>query len=153
MNIHFTSPAKHPAGTVFNLLRQAWTPLWNPKLEENIRRFDNEVAEQPRTVGACTFVTCLESEPVGMGSYDPRQAPAQGLIGWNCVVPNHQRQGIGKAQILEMLRIFRRLGIQKACVITMNDDFSTPAQRTYEACGFIKARKTEDNNIEYEIEL
>jgi len=92
------------------------------------------------------YIPSKETETLG-------QAPAQGLIGWNCVVPNHQRQGIGKAQILEMLRIFRRLGIQRACVTTMNDDFSIPEQRTYEACGFIKARKTEDNNIEYEIEL
>lgn len=153
MDIEFTSPAEHSAGTVFDLLRQAWAPLWNPRLEDNIRRFDTDVTEQPDTVGACTFVTCLESEPVGMGSYDPRQKPAQGLIGWNCVLPRHQGKGIGKAQILAILRIFRSLGIQKACVTTTDEDFFVPAQRTYEACGFVKMHKTEDNNFEYELNL
>jgi len=153
MNIQFTSPTKHARGMVLGLLKRAWAPLWNPKLEENISQFDSDVTEHSNTVGACTFVTCLESEPVGMGSYDPRQKPERGLIGWNCVVPEHQRKGIGKAQIQEILRIFRSKGIRKACVTTTDEDFFVPAQRTYEACGFIRACKTEDNNIEYELEL
>jgi len=149
MGLRFTSPRKHPAGTVFRLLKLAWEPLWNPKLEENIRQFDSE----PHTVGACTFVTCLHSQPVGMGSYDPRQKPERGLIGWNCVVPEHQGEGIGKAQIHEILRIFRSKGIRKACVTTTDEDFFVPAQRTYNACGFVRVHKTENNNIEYELEL
>lgn len=153
MNIQFTSPAEHPAGIVFQLLREAWAPLWNPMLEENVRRFDSDIAEQPHTVGACTFVTCLGSEAVGMGSYDPSQKPARGLIGWNCVVPTYQRRGIGKAQIMEILRIFRSLGIQIACVTTTDDEFFVPAQRTYEACGFVKVHETADNNFEYELKL
>lgn len=151
--MEFTSPTEHPSGTVFDLLRRAWAPLWNPKLEENIRRFDTEVAEQPDTVGACTFVTCLHSQPVGMGSYDPRQRPERAVIGWNCVVPEHQGKGIGKSQIQEILRILRDMGIRKALVTTTDEPFFVPAQRTYEACGFVRVRKTEDNNIEYELEL
>jgi len=153
MELRFTSPRKHPAGTVFHLLKLAWEPLWNPKLEENIRQFDSEVTEHPDTVGACTFVTCLDSEPVGMGSYDPRQKPERGIIGWNCVVPEHQGKGLGKAQIQELLRIFRNRGIRKACVTTTDEEFFVPAQRTYEACGFGRIRKTKINNIEYELEL
>ena len=153
MNLRFTSPHQHPAGTVFRLLKLAWEPLWNLKLEENIRKFDNEVTEQPDTVGACTFVTCLNSEPVGMVSYDPRQEPERGIIGWNCIVPEHQGKGLGKAQIQEILRIFRSRGIRKACVTTTDEEFFVPAQRTYEACGFVRVRKTKDNNIEYELEL
>ena len=153
MGLRFTSPREHPAGTVFSLLKQAWEPLWNPALEENIRQFDREVTEYPNAVGACTFVTCLDAEPVGMASYDPRQKPERGLIGWNCIVPEHQRKGFGKAQVQEILRIFRSKGIRKACVTTTDEDFFVPAQRTYEACGFVRVRKTEDNNIEYELKL
>ena len=90
MELRFTSPRKHPAGTVFRLLKLAWEPLWNPKLENNIRQFDSEVTEHPDTVGACTFVTCLDFEPAGMVSYDPRQEPERGIIGWNCVVARRQ---------------------------------------------------------------
>ena len=152
-NISFTSPSEHPPGTVFDLLKQAWAPLWNPKLEENIRRADSDVTEYAETVGACTFVTCVDSEPVGMACYDPRQKPERGEIGWNCVVPKHQKKGIGKAQIQEILRIFRSKGIRKAWVTTTDEDFFIRAQRTYESCGFQKVRKTKDNNIEYELEL
>jgi len=153
MNIQFTSPKEHPPGTVFDLLKQAWAPLWNPGLERNIRRFDLEVMECENTVGACTFITCLDSTPVGMGSYDPRQMPESAEIGWNCVIPEHQGKGIGKAQIQEILRIFRARDIRKACVTTTDEDFFVPAQRTYESCGFTVVRRTENNNLEYELEL
>jgi GNAT superfamily N-acetyltransferase len=88
-----------------------------------------------------------------MASYDPRQRPERGLIGWSCVVPEHQGKGIGKAQIQEILRIFRSKAIRKACVTTTDEDFFVPAQRMYEACGLAKIRKTEDNKIEYELDL
>ena len=153
MNIQFTSPAQHLPGTVFSLLKQAWAPLWNPKLEEKIRQFDSEVTEHANTVGACTFITCLDSEPIGMASYDPRQRPERGIIGWNCIIPKHQRKEYGKVQIEEILRVFRSMSIRKACVTTTDEEFFVPAQRTYEACGFIKACRTEDNNIEYELTL
>mgnify|MGYP000350854594 FL=1 len=153
MDVQFTSPKEYPPGTVFSLLKQAWTPLWNPGLKKNIRRFDLEVTECEETVGACTFVTCLDSTPVGMGSYDPRQMPERGEIGWNCVIPGYQGKGIGKAQIQEILRIFRSRGIRKACVTTTDEDFFVSAQRTYESCGFTVVRRTENNNLEYELEL
>ncbi len=153
MNIRFTSPTDHPQHTVFHLLKQVWAPLSNPKLEENIRLFDSDVTDHPHTVGACTFVTCSGSEPVGMASYDPRQRPERGLIGWNGVVPEYRREGIGRAQIQEIIRIFQSRGIQNACVITSHEEFFVPAQRMYEACGFVKVRDTEDGNIEYELGL
>ncbi len=152
MNLIFTPPTMHPPGTVFKLLKQAWDPLWNPKLENNIRQFDFEVTDQPMTIGACTFITTLDAEPVGMASYDPRQKPC-GIIGWNCVAVNHQRNGIGKAQINEIIRIFHNMNINKVCVTTTDEAFFIPAQRTYEACGFIMSYKTKDNNLEYELTL
>ena len=153
MKLCFTSPTEHSAGTVFRLLKQAWEPLWNPELENKIQQFDLEVKEHPKTVGACTFVTCLGSEPIGMASYDPRQKPERGIVGWNCIIPEYQRRGFGKSQILEVLRILRSKGIRTAWVTTTDVRFFVPAQRTYEACGFVRKRKTEENNIEYELEL
>ena len=153
MDIQFTSPTEHPQGTLFDLLKRSWAPLWEPKLEEKIRQFDSDVSDYPETVGACTFLTCLSSEPVGVGSYDPRPGPERGMIGWNCVVPEHQGKGIGKAQILEILRILRSWGIRKACVITADEDFYVPAQRLYEACGFTRVHTSRNNNLAYELKL
>jgi GNAT superfamily N-acetyltransferase len=153
MPIAFTSPSEHPPGTAFRLLKAAWAPLWNPALEENIRAFDLEVTGHPDMVGACTFVSCLDGEPIGMASFDPRPGPYRGIIGWNCIVPEHQGKGFGKAQILEVLRRFGERGIRRACVTTTDEAFFVPAQRTYESCGFTIARRTADNNIEYELHL
>jgi GNAT superfamily N-acetyltransferase len=52
--------------------------------------------------------------------------PERGLIGWNFVVPEYQGQGIGKAQIHEILHTFRIKGIRKACETTTGDLCTTP---------------------------
>jgi len=153
LELDFTSPQEHPPGTVFELLRRAWAPLWNPGLEANIRAFDTDVTDEPATVGACTFITCLDGLPVGMASYDPRQGPERGIIGWNGVVPEQQRRGFGTRQIRELLRIFRHRGFRKACVTTGQEDFFVPAQRMCEACNFLDVGRTEDDNIAYELQL
>lgn len=88
-----------------------------------------------------------------MGSYDPREEPERGIVGWNCILPGHRGKGYGRAQIEEILRIFRSRGIRKAFVITLDADLYVPAQRMYEACGFVRARTTEERRIEYELEL
>ncbi len=151
--MRFVSPKEFPPETVFGLLKRAWAPLWNAELEQAIRQFDLEMTRYPDTAGSCAFVTCLDSELAGMGSYDPRPAPERALVGWNCVVPEHQGKGIGKAQIQEILRLFRARGVRKACVTTGKEDFFVPARRMYEACGFTPIRNTEDNTIEYELGL
>lgn len=153
MSIRFEPATDYPAGTALCLLKQAWSPLWSPDLEENIARFDAEVLGCPGTIGACTFITTMDGLPVGMASYDLRQKPDRSEIGWNCVIPQYQRKGIGRAQIEEILRVFRKHHVRTACVTTTNEGFFAPAQRTYEACGFVVARRTENNNLEYELIL
>jgi GNAT superfamily N-acetyltransferase len=147
--IRFTPISAHQAGIVFALLSKSWKSLWNPELENKLRNFDRDVFQNPATVGACTFVTCVAGEPVGMASYDPRQGPEVGIIGYNCVVPNHQRRGYGKQQVHEILRIFRQRHFKKAFVSTGDDPFFVPAQRMYQACGFREARR-EAGRIDYE---
>jgi len=150
--IRFTPACEHQPGTVFDLVARSWEPLWNPRLEAKLKHFDREVFENPETVGACTFVTCLGREPIGMASYDPRQGPEVGIIGYNCIVPEYQRQGYGKAQIKELLRIFRKKHFKKASVVTGDAPFFIPAQRMYQACGF-RETKRHEGNIEYEMRL
>jgi len=153
MPLEYTLPTQHSPGTVLRLLKQAWQPIWNPKLAAKLRRFDGEVTRNPDTVGACTFITCIDGQPVGMGSYDPRQGPERGIIGYNCVVPEHQRKGIGCLQIQEILRIFRDKGFVKACVTTGDHNFFVRAQRMYEACGFVRVGHVQDDKIDYELAL
>ena len=104
-------------------------------------------------MGACNFITCLDEKPIGVGSFDPRGKPEKGLIGWNCIVPEYQGKGYGKAQIEKTLGAFREIGIKKALVNTCDEEFYVPAQMKYEACGFKVIRKTDGNIIEYELHL
>lgn len=148
----FTPACDHEKGTVFALLSESWAPLWNPELAAKLREFDREVYDHPATVGACTLVTCLNDDPIGMVSYDPRQGPERGIIGYNCIVPARQNRGYGKQQIAKVLRILRARGFQSATVTTGQDEFFLPAQRMYEACGFVEMGR-QAQNIDYRVEL
>lgn len=98
--------------------------------------FDAEVFENPESLGHCAFITCVAGQPIGFASWDVRCAPSCGVIGHNCVLPEHRGKGYGKMQIREVLRRFGERGCARAVVITGDDPFFVPAQRMYRACGF-----------------
>ena len=150
--VQFKSPAHFERGTIFSLLQRSWGPLWNPELERNIQKFDDEVYNEPETIGTCTFITYLKGKSIGMASFDPRQAPELGIIGWNCVVPEYQNKGYGRKQIEEILRIFRQRNIQTVSVTTTDESFFVPAMHIYTACGFAEFKR-ENGNIEYRLDL
>ncbi|MHC4124608.1 MAG: GNAT family N-acetyltransferase, partial [Planctomycetota bacterium] len=94
--LKFEPITKYDKGFVFSLLSQSFAELWNDELEEKIKQFDREVFENPDTVGACTFISTLNGEAMGMASWDPRQGPEVGIIGYNCILPEYQSRGFGK---------------------------------------------------------
>jgi GNAT superfamily N-acetyltransferase len=102
--------------------------------------YDREVFENPDTVGASLFVTTVGTEAIGFASWDPRQGPELAVIGHNCVLPEHQGRGRGKAQIREVLRRLTAAGFRRALATTSEDPFFEPARRMYLACGFREAR-------------
>ena len=155
----FIPISKYQPGTIFSLLRQSYAPIWNDKLKQNLYKADREAFENPDTIGACTFITCLDDEPIGFACYDPRPGPDLAIIGHNCILPTFQRQGFGSQQVAEILRRLRARGFHKVTVTTSDHPFFVPAQRMYLACGFKEARRfnqTSDSEcltIEYEISL
>jgi GNAT superfamily N-acetyltransferase len=132
-------------------------PRWQAE-QANWDAYDREVFENPVTVGACLFLTRVEGCITGFASWDPRQAPEYGIVGHNCILPEFRGKGLGKAQVLEVLRRFQRLGIRKAKVATCDHPFFVPAQRMYLACGFKEHRRVPSTReprqilIEYENE-
>ena len=155
----FTLITDHPPGTIFSLLSRSYAPIFNDELEQNLRKADRQTFENPDTIGSCTFITCLDSQPIGMASYDPRQGPDLAIIGHNCILPEFQGQGFGRQQILEILRRLKARGFRKAVVTTSDHPFFTPARKMYEACRFRQTRRfrpspdSESHTIEYQIEL
>lgn len=129
------------------MLIQSYTDLiqsdpthWEPE-KNNWVEFDREAFGNPKTVGACVFLSWCDRKLIGFGSFDPRQRPTFGIIGHNCILPKYRGEGFGKQQILETLKRFITMGIQTAKVTTNDNSFFIPAQRMYVSCGFIEASR------------
>lgn len=141
-SIAFTPFAQHEPGIVVSLLlrcyaaylaidpqaAQAWPADW--------AAYDHDIFPFPDTVGACGFVTCLDGEPIGFASWDPRAFPDYGVIGHNCILPAFRGNGYGTAQVRRMRETLQARGFKRARVTTGDHPFFIPAQRMYETCGF-----------------
>ncbi len=145
--IEFTAASAHRPGTIGLILSRSYEPLIAAGClsrivpSEKWPAFDREVYENPDTVGRCVFVTLVDGRIVGFASWDARCGPQSGVIGHNCILPSFRGRGYGRAQIREVLRRFRVLGMHKAVVSTGDDPFFLPAQRMYEACGFVEVAR------------
>ena len=85
----------------------------------------------------CVLVSELAGEVVGFITFTLDRERKIGVIGNNAVRPEHAGKGIGSAQYLAVLEIFRREGMQFACVTTGLDEAHAPARRAYEKVGFV----------------
>ncbi|MHC4260367.1 MAG: GNAT family N-acetyltransferase [Planctomycetota bacterium] len=157
--LKFEPTTKYKRGFVLSLLSQSFEELWNEQLQEKVRQFDKEIFENPDTVGACTFISTLNGQAVGMASWDPRQGPELGIIGYNCILPECRGKGFGKAQIREILRRLKEQGFRKITVTTGEHPFFSPADRMYLTCGFRETKRYNKGpdarygSIDYELEL
>ena len=127
------------------------------KLQKSFEEFDREVATHPE-VARCTLITEENGIPIGLGSYDPRQRPALGIVGHNAIIPSAQGKGYGKIQLQEILRRMKDWGIKKARVSTGDHPFFASAQKNYQSVGFKETRRFidpawESGQIEYEMSL
>jgi len=164
MNVKFTSVNGHQSGLIAALLRASYAgltgvePIWRQE-QEKWDEYDRQVFAYPETIGACLFLTLVDGEIAGFGSWDPRQMPACAVIGHNCILPAFRGKGLGKQQIQEILRRFQILGVRIAKVSTIDHPFFIPARHMYVACGFREIKRVPwDRNhgrkiIEYEKEL
>lgn len=116
--------------------------IWGGE-RRNWEDFDRGVFDDPETVGNCAFVSRLGGEVAGLASFDPRNRPAYGLVGQNCVLPDFRNRGIGRRQILEVLGRFREAGIESARVTTSGHPFFRPALAMYRSLGFREIRRFE----------
>ncbi len=146
MNTEFTEITGEKRGTFARMLRESYAglleidPFWECECA-GWDLYDQEIFNQPTTVGACLFLTRIDGAIAGFASWDPRQRPEYGIVGHNCILPAFRGRGLGRLQILEVLRRFLVLGVSKARVSTIDHPFFVPAQRTYTACGFRELRR------------
>jgi GNAT superfamily N-acetyltransferase len=141
MSLIFTQSSKYRPGIIYRLLSTCYADILDRELTEQLQQFDQEVFENTDTVGACTFITTLNSDIIGMASYDPRQAPERGIVGHNCILPEHRRKGYGKQQIIEVIRRLRSRAVRSAVVSTSEHPFFEPARKMYLSCGFAESQR------------
>ena len=155
--VEFSKVTEYKAGIVFSLLRRSFAEIIDGVLEEKMREFDGAVFENIETVGACAFVTILNGEAVGMVSWDSREGPELGVVGWNCVLPEFRGRGFGKMQIEEVLGRLKGEGFKRVVVRTGEHPFFAAARRMYVACGFREVRRSPTGDqegygtIDYEV--
>ncbi|MDX9971402.1 MAG: GNAT family N-acetyltransferase [FCB group bacterium] len=144
--VEHTSISGERRGLVARLLRESYAELlasnslWKSEID-NWETYDRDVFNCPETVGFSLFLTRLDGCIAGFASWDLRQRPEYGVIGHNCILPEFRGQGLGKLQIVEVLRRLQTLGIRTAKVSTNDHPFFVPAQRMYTACGFREMRR------------
>ncbi len=165
MRIEFTPLLDQKPGTILSLLDRAYAQalkddpaLWEPE-RSKWAEYDREVFENRGTVGAALFLTRVGGKLAGFGSWDPRGRPRSARIGFNCILPEFRGRGLGQAQLREILRRLREMGVQTVQVRTLDIPFFGPARRMYEACGFREIGRTPwprantHNLVDYEIRL
>jgi RimJ/RimL family protein N-acetyltransferase len=164
-NLSFAKLSSSQKGLIFALLSRSHFDLLNKyKLEhkknmiDNWKKFDEVAFDNLNTIGKCVFITSLGNKVIGFGSYDPRQWPEIGLIGHNCILPEFRGHGYGRAQIIEIIRRFRKKKYKKARVSTGDQPFFLASQKMYLSCGFretgrFKKVGTDFSEIEYELYL
>ena len=158
-NLTFNEVAKYESGIIRDLLFACYEQILDDGLQEQFLQFDRDVFENLGTVGACTFITTLDRQIIGMASYDPRQAPELGIIGHNCILSENQGKGYGKQQILEIIRRIKSRRIKRIAVTTSEHPFFEPACRMYLSCGFAEVERKQEHlddlhkKIHYEMEL
>lgn len=141
--ISFEPLPRQARGIIYELLASSYDeylrtchPEWQGRYRADWQRFDDEAFDHPDSVGRCVFLTRIDGDPIGFGSFDPRQRPARGIVGHNCIVPAFRGRGYGKRQMAEILRRLRDLGCRSAWVSTDDHPFFEPALRMYVSCGF-----------------
>jgi GNAT superfamily N-acetyltransferase len=158
-NLIFNEVAKYESGIIRDLLFTCYEQILDDGLQEQFRQFDRNVFENLGTVGACSFITTLGRQIIGMASYDPRKSPELGIIGHNCILPEQQERGYGKQQVLETIRRLKLRNIKRATVTTSEHPFFKPARAMYLSCGFLEIEKKREHprdqykKIHYEMEL
>ncbi len=143
----FESITRHKLGILSSLLTESYSALlssgghfWQDE-KANWIKFDEEVFDNPNTIGRCVFLTRFNTDVVGFSSFDPRNAPSLGIIGHNCILPNFRGQGFGKEQIRETLRRIKMQSIRRVAVSTCDHPFFIPAQRMYLSLGFKESKR------------
>ena len=135
--IEFKKFTDFPRGTLYDILADAYSydkrnrQIW----EENWKETDDFFYDNPEIADKYSLVTCLDGEPIGFVTWDPRHRPDYVEIGHNGIREQYKRRGYGHLQLEEALRRIRAYEGLKRIIVCTNSNLIAP--RNYESVGFV----------------
>jgi GNAT superfamily N-acetyltransferase len=150
-----------PRGTLYDILQDAYAfddrnkGIW----DENWHETDDFFYDNPDVANKYGFVTCVDRQPIGFITWDPRHRPEYVEVGHNGIREQYKGKGFGRMQLAEAL--FRIKGYEGLKRIIVGTNSNLVAPRNYESVGFTlydrKANATESaftgDYLYYEIGL
>lgn len=148
--IEYRKFSEFPRGTMYDILQDAYSyddrnkAVW----EENWKESDDFFYDHPEIADRYGLVTCLDGEPIGFVTWDPRHRPDYVEIGHNGIRERYKGHGYGHAQLEEALRRIRTYEGLKRITVCTNSNLKAP--RNYESVGFVLAdRKANDSESSF----
>lgn len=134
--IAFRKVADFPRGTLYDILVDAYSfdernrKIWDTNWKET----DAFFYDHPEIADKYALVTCLDGEPIGFVSWDPRNRPDYVEIGHNGIREKYKGRGYGRLQLEEALRRIKEYEGLKRIIVGTNSNLIAP--RNYESAGF-----------------
>lgn len=148
--IEFKKISEFPRGTLYDILQDAYSydPRNKELWEENWHESDDFFYDNPDIADKYGLVTCIGDYPIGVVTWDPRNAPEYVEIGHNGIRSAYKRNGYGHSQLQEAIRRISSYDGLKKIVVWTNSNLVAP--RNYESVGFkLYNRKTNDSESSY----
>ena len=143
--IAFRKITDFPRGTLYDILVDAYSfdernrQIWDADWKQTDRFF----YDNPGIADRYGLVTCLDGEPIGFVTWDPRNKPAYVEIGHNGIRQKHKGHGYGRLQLEEALRRIKGYKGLKRIIVTTNSHFIAP--KNYESVGFVLVGRKPNN--------
>ena len=125
-----------PRGTMYDILCDAYSyddrnkKTWDSNWKES----DDFFYDNPEIAEKYGLVTCIDGDPIGFVTWDPRKRPDYVEIGHNGIREMHKRQGYGHKQLEEALRRIKEYEGLKRIIVCTNSNLAAP--KNYESVGF-----------------
>ena len=113
--------------------------------DHNWKETDDFFYDHPKIAENYGLVTCLDGEPIGFVTWDPRHSPAYVEIGHNGIREQYKGNGYGRKQLEEALNRIRQYPELQRIIVCTNSKLVAP--KNYESAGFtLYDRKTNETD-------
>ena len=135
--VEFKKFSDFPRGTMYDILVDAYSfdPRNRQIWDSNWKESDDFFYDHPEIADQYGLITCLQGEPIGFVTWDPRNRPAYVEIGHNGIREKYKGRGYGHLQLEEALRRIRTYEGLKRIIVCTNSSLVAP--RNYESVGFV----------------